>query len=393
MNTPPSQPTETQVLAPTGLNRKGIDALSKISLKDQVKEYICERIREAGLGTGDRLPTDRSLALELGVSRKTVELAMQDLEMRNLVFRRVGKGSFLVDESPASGTARPTEGVILLYVPNITNPHFARIAGLLEEEVFRNGQIAVLVHNRSVTGEDPQLVPLVDKLKVRGVIGIGIPEAILAFAKARRVACMNIVLQQTQPTRQIVLDIAQAGRLVADHLIALGHQDIVCAGSFPRVAGEPIELKFQAIFDRMAACGLEVDEPRNLVPQRAGPLETLDYERIGRELTEDILRLRKRPTAIIYANDARAIGGIRSLVDHGLSIPGDISVLGFDDLPMARLTCPSLTTIAFDYAKVTHESVRLLLGGDRPETQTFAPILIPRQSTARRHGFDNEVRP
>jgi len=86
------------------------------------------------------------------------------------------------------------------------------------------------------------------------------------------------------------------------------------------------------------------------------------------------------------ANDQMALGLLRALHEHGRQIPGDVSVVGFDDVPEARYFTPPLTTVRQDFAEMGRRALRLLLdvmsdGSQPPAQLTVAPELVVRRST------------
>ncbi len=104
------------------------------------------------------------------------------------------------------------------------------------------------------------------------------------------------------------------------------------------------------------------------------------YE-VGRRLAADL-----DVTAVFVANDQMALGLLRALHEHGRQIPGDVSVVGFDDVPEARYFTPPLTTVRQDFAEMGRRALRLLLdvmsdSSQPPARLTVAPELVVRRST------------
>ena len=89
-------------------------------------------------------------------------------------------------------------------------------------------------------------------------------------------------------------------------------------------------------------------------------------------------------TAVFAANDLSAIGAINAIAASGRSVPGDISVVGFDDLRLARYTSPPLTTVRQPAGEIARHATELLLGHDRrPQARQAAPSLRARADRAR----------
>ena len=111
-----------------------------------------------------------------------------------------------------------------------------------------------------------------------------------------------------------------------------------------------------------------------------------------------LLRLSPRPTAIVASTDVLAIGVLRGALLRGIHVPDELSVVGFDDIPMAKATVPGLTTLRMPMSAMAAEAITLAIGPSkdepdetegttndrpgRPANRVFPPSLIVRQSTA-----------
>ena len=123
------------------------------------------------------------------------------------------------------------------------------------------------------------------------------------------------------------------------------------------------------------------------------------YQPSGFRATNELLALAKPPTAIFAANDLMAFGALEAIKEHGLRVPQDISVIGFDDIPMASQVFPPLTTIRQPLAEMGRAAVRMMLAklrGVEPPTNriTLATELVERASTRawrNRSGSKEEV--
>ena len=104
------------------------------------------------------------------------------------------------------------------------------------------------------------------------------------------------------------------------------------------------------------------------------------------EITNSILQMNPRPTAIFALNDLMALGALRAAAEAGCSVPGDLAVVGYDDLEIARFTNPPLTTIAQPKKAIGVQAVNLLVNRmsqkNRPPSRLILPPeLIVRRST------------
>ncbi|MDR6317893.1 LacI family DNA-binding transcriptional regulator [Actinoplanes couchii] len=163
------------------------------------------------------------------------------------------------------------------------------------------------------------------------------------------------------------------GRTAARHLIGLGHRDIA-------VISGPDHLYCQARLDgqrsALQAAGLPVGEHR-------AALTTMG----GFEVALELLKDADRPTAIIAGNDLQAVGVYQAARALGLRVPDDVSVVGFDDLPIATMVDPLLTTVRQPLTEMAMAATELALALGRGETASqtgieLATRLVIRESTA-----------
>lgn len=173
--------------------------------------------------------------------------------------------------------------------------------------------------------------------------------------------------------RSLSVDQVAGAKLATRHLIDLGHRNIVhLAGPQDWIEAEA---RMSGFLDEMIECDLDVRAPI------LGDWTAEFGYQVGRELT----RFRDF-TAVFAANDLMALGLIHAFRDAGLDVPGDISVVGFDDVPEAAHYWPPLTTVRQDFAEIGRRSVGLLLEelrGQRDRTHDqIPPELMVRASTA-----------
>lgn len=173
----------------------------------------------------------------------------------------------------------------------------------------------------------------------------------------------------------VMIDNAEGTRLALQHLLELGHRQIAM------ITGPQIE---DCVLDRTHAYLTTLEDlsmpfdPRYLV--QGDWSASSGYDAVKTWLAQQL------PFTAIYAqNDRMAIGAIRALHEHGLRVPEDVSVVGFDDMPLAAYFDPPLTTVRQDMYAIGREAARLLLQaleGQSCATQVLiTPQLIVRQST------------
>jgi len=167
------------------------------------------------------------------------------------------------------------------------------------------------------------------------------------------------------------------GLAATHHLIELGHRRIAVIGGPERVWCSRARIDgYRAALEH---AGIEVDPA--LVRHGDFHVES------GYEQGLELLRLENRPTAIFAGSDLQALGLYRAARELGLRIPEDLSVVGYDDLPVARWIGPALTTIRQPLIEMAEQATRLVLSlarGERPPSTRIdlATSLVVRQSTA-----------
>jgi LacI family transcriptional regulator len=171
-------------------------------------------------------------------------------------------------------------------------------------------------------------------------------------------------------------------RLIAEHLVGLGHQRIgMISGPLDKASGYERHLGLR---DALADLGVELED--SLV--RFGDFRTSG----GREGAGELLDLPSPPTALVTANNQMTLGALLTVNEMGLDVPGDLSVVGFDDPEWAPLTGPPLTTLAQPIYEMGVRAARMLLEGieDGPDEESrrvlLEPWLVVRESTARAGG-------
>jgi DNA-binding LacI/PurR family transcriptional regulator len=182
----------------------------------------------------------------------------------------------------------------------------------------------------------------------------------------------------------IVLDHQHAAVLALNHLKDLHHERI----AFMR--GNPLSSDAKDRWD--AICQVADQLGMIIDPDLTVQIDTDDpTPRLGYPFTKELLARRKPFTAIFAYNDISAIGAIRAIQEHGLRVPQDISVLGFDDIPGAAFHSPSLTTVRQPLNRMGEVAAQSLLdriegNKEYPSEIAIEPELVVRESTAQAPG-------
>ena len=187
----------------------------------------------------------------------------------------------------------------------------------------------------------------------------------------------------------IVLDHRLAVRQALVHLYELGHRRIAVVRG-PRAIPDS-EVRWQAIQNEARALGLKIDPALVIGIDAAGWSMKTGYHpmapEIGHKPMQALLKKTRDFTAVFCFNDIAAIGAIRALKDAGLSVPSDVSVVGFDDILSAAYATPSLTTVRQPLTEMGKRGAQVLLQRianrekEFPSEIVMAPELVVREST------------
>ena len=175
----------------------------------------------------------------------------------------------------------------------------------------------------------------------------------------------------------VTSDNLQGGRLAVDHLLELGHRRIGMVTGRPDLSSA--ELREQGYREAHAAAGIAVDE--SLLR-----LGAYDPEQ-ARDASRALLQLPEPPTAIFASNDISALATLEVAAELGIDVPGQLSVVGFDNIPESALAQPSLTTVQQPMRQLGHDAIAMLValisGEELDNTHlTLATTLVVRGSTS-----------
>jgi LacI family transcriptional regulator len=260
-------------------------------------------------------------------------------------------------------------------VPELSDGYSVLVMDGIEEVLVEEGYFYLTASHRrkaDLIEEYPRL--LMDR-SVEGFIAIdtalqhSLPIPVIAVAGHKRI----------EGVTSITLDHKRAAELALNHLYLLGHRQIAfMRGQTFSSDSEDRWNSFMAVAKKL---GLEVH------PELTVQLEVnVSSPELGYPVVQQLLAQNRPFTALVSFNDVAAIGAIRAFRDHGLRVPEDVSIVGFDDIQGAAYHNPSLTTIRQPLHLMGTHAARILLqriqgNKDYPEHIAIVPELIIREST------------
>lgn len=267
-----------------------------------------------------------------------------------------------------------------LLLPALDLHFFGILAHEAEQALFAGGYRALICSTAEDPAREEDYVATLLAQGVDGVLAISVTEESRAFDRILAAGVPVVGIDRTLPGLSadvVKADHAEGLRIAAEHVLSLGHRRIALVGGPGHSA--PIRERLTGALAALAAAGVQP------VAECIGPTYSFDG---FRDLTGAMLDRGLRPTAILATTDIAAIGAIHACTERGLSVPGDVSVTGFDDLPAARYVVPPLTTVAHPCRAIARHAVAVLLArmaGAVPPTpapEVTALSLVVRGTTA-----------
>jgi LacI family transcriptional regulator/LacI family repressor for deo operon, udp, cdd, tsx, nupC, and nupG len=330
------------------------------------------------------MATLKDVAREADVSVSTVSRVFNNPEkVRPDTRQRVREAADALGYKPSrvARRLRLKEGqanLIGLVIPDIQNPFFADVTRGVED-VTRDNDYALIISN---SDEDPDKQKLaVDTLKTEDVDGVIVPPVSADDPEVKRlldsdiaVVCVDRRMEDAR-VDTIVSDNRAGAYEAVSHLIELGHERIGFIGGIPRIS---TSTERRAGYEEaLRDHGLPVDPA--LIKEGDSRRERGTY------LTNDLLDLDDPPTALFTGNNLTTLGALSAIVVRGLSVPEDVALVGYDDIPWAMALNPPPTVIDQPGYEMGRRAAQTLL--DRittpnrsPTTVTLQPKLIVRQS-------------
>lgn len=330
--------------------------------------------------------TIKDLAEKTGYSVGTVSRVLNNhphvsKKAREAILQAVKDNDFQLNEN-ARQLKQQHATTILVMVKGSSNDLFAEMVEAIQTRMEQTGYPLVVDYMDEYANEVQQAVQLCRVKKPLGILFLGGNKSNFQsdFHKID-IPCVLVTNDaggQIFPNlSSVATDDRQAAKAAIDALVNLGHKQVAVVGGDLRVS-DTSRLRYAGCLDSFREHGIDFDE-------------TLDYQGVrfsyagGYEATRRLLEAGRKFTALFAAADVMAIGAIRALRDAGLRVPEDVSVIGFDGLPLGDYLVPKLSTIEQSVEIMAKRSVEILLGciekGCAPVRETAAFRVNLREST------------
>lgn len=340
-------------------------------------------------GSESRAITIYDIAKEAGVSPATVSRVLTNSanvkqEKREKVEMLIAKYNFKPN-ALAKGLANTRTKTIGVLAADVRNPYYASLFVACEQAAREAGHTVVLYNSLGKTENEVELLGKLVEQKVDAIIQLGGRVDDLV-SNIEYVEIVNqimstipvIVTGKLDGTRchAVRIDSMKAMELLMEHLLDLGHEKIALLGGRKDVLAtfEKYQMYKQILRENQIAF-----DPELTADDGGYTFET------GYQQMNEMLAKRTDMTAVIAINDFTAMGVMKSLNEHKIRIPQDISVVSYDNTYMAQMAVPSLTSIDYNYEeygrKLIDTSIAMIEGRKKDTLRMVTPSLIVRESS------------
>lgn len=332
-------------------------------------------------------PTVSDVARAAGVSLGTVSNVLNQPEIvsertRERVLAAIEQLGFVRNNS-ARQLSHGRSMSVGLVVLDVMNPFYTEVARGVEDALIDHGYLVILCNSAGSPEREARHLRALEEQRVGGLLITPAASASSPALRRLRDKGTAVVLvdrrSRSKDQCSVSVDDVMGGRLAAQHLLDLGHRRIGIVNS-PAVFKQSADRR-RGFLARLAEAGVRVADEHDVALEEFADAETA----VGR-----LLDGRRTPTAVFCGNDLIAIGALRAAVARGLSVPGDLAIVGYDDVAFAETSLVPLTSIRQPMYELGRQAAQLMLDeirdGDahRHERVVFQPELVVRASTVGR---------
>jgi len=325
----------------------------------------------------------KDIAAQAGVSIATVSHAFRNPgRVSDKTRKKVLKAAKNLGYTPnrlASNLRTAKSGNIVVIIPDVADSYNSKIIKAIEQVAHQRGYSVLLGDTQGSAERAREFAQMTSSRQADGII---LMSHILPF-DIDAAEFLPPMVNGSEPTGckgvpTVSIDDVQAGMDATMHLIEYGHRDIaVITGDINSTSSRD---RLEGFKGAMSQSGIPLNE--SLIEYAGYTLKG------GEQAARSLLLQKKRPSAIFCFSDEMALGCMYALRQHGFNVPGDISVIGFDNIPMAEYFSPSLTTIAQPTEDIGGTCATILLdlidGNEPDQLHHILPHkLIVRESTRR----------
>jgi LacI family transcriptional regulator len=335
----------------------------------QLRDGIYRQIQERKPVPGTKLLPINEIARLNNISLWTVESAVNELIKQNILFRRAKQGTYISSNELVNKSR--TKNICFFINEQFYfsgEPFYIPILNSCQKELKQQGYNTIYsVIDKQVYEEnrvEEFLTEILESRKIDGIIVAGDLELkLIRLIKKQKILSVFIDydIYEDNDMNCILIDNYNGSIMATEYLVELGHRKIGFVGG---------SKNYPSIKERIS--GYKHVLERNKISYNK--YFSVNDDRLtienGYMLAKKMLQKKNIPTAIVSSNDTVGIGVVKAIKEKGLSVPGDISVVGFDDIGWSRYTEPPLTTIKVfkeDMGRAAARRILELVNGDQSE--------------------------
>lgn len=326
------------------------------------------------------------IAEKAGVSIATVSRVLNGSDRVSPDSRKaVLHAAELLDYQPhlsARNLARRKSEVVSAVIPMMTNLFFGEVLRGLQDRLIES-EYQLIVHSaRTLDEVDSQLERALNRGQSDGVLLFSTPIENGRIEQLSQASVPVVLVDSFHPELDsVTTDNRLGGEMATQHLMSLGCKRIALVMANPR--SRPSVDRRDGYFQALQTAGLQASS--EFVVSSEDPLNHGYSEQAGRQAMETLLTRGHTPDGVFATSDVQALGVIRAIQDAGLCVPGDIRVIGFDDIVVSRYV--GLSTMRQPRYEIGSTAIDKLMArinqSSRPVSHTlFSPDLIERQTTS-----------
>lgn len=295
----------------------------------------------------------------------------------------VQKLGYVRDGAARALASRRTHSIGAIF-PTFHNPAYSEAVQALQLRLTELGYHLIISSHEYDQGQEVVSVRNMIERGIEGLLLVGTEHTSAVYDALNASQCPFILmwsLDGVHPHPCVGFSNEEGGRMVAKHLLSLGHTDIAMIGG-EMAHNERAQYRFKGIVGALQEKGMTFTADR-LIEQ---PF-TIEGGRAGLRMAMELV---PRPTAVVCGADVTAMGAIAEARSLGIKVPGELSITGFDDIDFASISVPALTTVNVPSTKIgivsANNIVALIEGRHMARRERVQIELIVRESTAPKSG-------
>lgn len=323
--------------------------------------------------------TKKDVAERAGVSTATVSYVINNgprqvaTETRERVLKVIQELGYYPNDLARSLAMKQTL-TIGFVIPDLMNPFYAGLAQEFEDICFSNGYLVFVCDTHRNHDKEIRIAESLRSKRVDGVALLPDTGSLEALQILEQAGIATVVIEHDAPgLHGVAIDDFNGGVIGTEHLLELGHR---CIAFIRQESFTTSRRRLEGFVHAHQKVGLNV---------------TSDYIvscgwsfNAGIEAMNHLLNLPEYPTAVFAHNDVIALNAIHAIRERGLSVPEDISVVGYDDIAEASISSPTLTTVSYPKSDVAYWVARRLFDLIRDHNVAPTPKLLPTHLIVRR---------